>query len=178
MITSFIRWSNWALCTGSDGRIDRQMHTGRIFAAFFGGNRIRFCPKYESWNGQKTKKSKKIEKKFKIKNSEFSVCWECFAGGGQIFSKLFSKKRLTFFNFRLILCGLSSWEQIKKDSQPLKFCGYRNNRMNRVPDKLANIVNKSSSSRFLMQIKNRSRRDMQTVEFGNIQTLTKSMCIS
>ena len=58
----------------------------------------------------------------------------------------------------------------KKISQPMKFRDIGNGKMflgNR------NIVNKSSSSKFLMQIKNCSRRDMQTVEFGIIQTLTK-----
>ncbi len=64
------------------GESDAILYTGRIFAAFFGGDRIRFRPKYESWNGQKTKKSKKIEKFFQIKNAEFSVCWEYFARGG------------------------------------------------------------------------------------------------
>lgn len=41
---------------------------------------------------------------------------------------------------------------------------------------IRNIVNKSSSSKNDMIEKSLScsRRDMQTVEFGNIQTLTKS----
>ena len=34
----------------------------------------------------------------------------------------------------------------QKNSQPLKFCGLRDDQ-NRVPDKYANIVNKSSSSK-------------------------------
>lgn len=66
----------------------------------------------------------------------------------KIFLNLFFKKCLTFLNFQFILCGLSSWEPIKLCSQPLKFGGLRNERLERGTGKTANIVNKSSSSKF------------------------------
>ena len=61
-------------------------------------------------------KSKKV-KKIKTKNGGNLAIFSY----PEIFSKLFSTNRLTFLENVRILCGLSSWEQVKNKSQPLKF---------------------------------------------------------
>ena len=71
----------------------------------------------------------RIERRGKTKNSVFmkpriSAVFIFY----KIFSYLFCKKRLTFFDFQFIVYGLSSWEPFIYDSQPLKFCGLRNER--------------------------------------------------
>jgi len=69
--------------------------------------------------------------------------------------------------------------QVEKLTQPLKFCGFRDDQSESGPLKFANIVNKSSSSKcdvFLHTLQNHSHFQegiCRQLNLEKIQTLTK-----